>query len=198
MDAKESFYPASHLLSWFQTFEAFSYRRNVLNLAWLKCLHLWASWTEMVHFPSESICRHVIRIILGTGHCIQGWMYLTELPWTQTTAPQCWVNTNLTVTFLCHQHHLKSNCESTEGQYCQHLGYCRAVMVNMCLLRLSSVWIRKQIMLCVTCCKMISVQTLWEAMRLLHHLSTAISSTQSFLWEAFLFWNVIPQQLDDN
>lgn len=28
--------------------------------------HLWASWNEIVHFPSESVCRPIIRIILGT------------------------------------------------------------------------------------------------------------------------------------
>lgn len=28
--------------------------------------HLWASWTKIVHFPSESICRPIIGIILGT------------------------------------------------------------------------------------------------------------------------------------
>lgn len=28
--------------------------------------HLWALWTEIVHFPSESSSRPIIRIILGT------------------------------------------------------------------------------------------------------------------------------------
>lgn len=67
--------------------------------------HLWASWTEIVHFPSESICRPIIRIILGTssGHCILSWIYLSEpqpLPWTQTIAPQRKVNTKLIMCYI--------------------------------------------------------------------------------------------------
>lgn len=58
-----------------------------------------------------------------SGHCCLGWIYLTELPWTQTTAPQCEVNTNLTVTFL---HTPYNQTESTVGS-CP----CWEVMMNI-------------------------------------------------------------------
>lgn len=82
----------------------FFIQEECAKLGWvIITVHLWALWTKIVHFPSESICRPIIRIILGkpvrvsSGHCIF-WINLAEppeLPWTKTIAPQCNVNTKV-------------------------------------------------------------------------------------------------------
>ena len=58
---------ASSLSSWFSE-AGFSFlQKECAKLgAAIITAHLRASWTEIVHFPSESICRPIIRIILGT------------------------------------------------------------------------------------------------------------------------------------
>lgn len=49
-------------------------------------------WDKIANFPSGSICKPTIRIILvSSGHCVLH----SELPWTQTIAPQWKVNTKL-------------------------------------------------------------------------------------------------------
>ena len=91
-NAKEWFYAASRLSGWFQK----SQKECAKLGSTIITAHLWALWTKIVHFPSESLCRPIIRIILGTtrvssGHCMIR-IYLAEpqeLPWTQTIAPQC-------------------------------------------------------------------------------------------------------------
>lgn len=89
--------PSSPLSSGFSNPEAGSYRRNAPDSAPAECLRLWASWAETVHFPSESNSRPIIRLILGSGHCVLGPGHHAELPRTQTTAPRREVNTNLTL-----------------------------------------------------------------------------------------------------
>lgn len=44
----------------------FSISKECAKLGWaIITAHLWVSWHEIVHFPSEIICRPIIRIILG-------------------------------------------------------------------------------------------------------------------------------------
>lgn len=154
------------------------------------CL-IWLHWNVYTFLGPRgqkcSISHHsptlkpITRIILCSGHCCLGWMYLTELPWIQTTAPQCEVNTTLTV-LLTNWHSSKPPSNQTKST----VGSCPCweLMMNIRsgMLYLSATSNKK------------SHNLRWlhfkhcERLRLIHHHSSSYLSYSVFSSGTFFFF----------